>query len=154
MNNSPSGGKMGTFIKNKKDVKRAWWIVDASKVPLGRLASEVAAVLRGKNKPDFTPHVDSGDFVICINADKVLLTGKKEINKKYYRYSGFIGGLKEITLKRMKAKKPEEIIYHAVRGMLPKNRLSKNIIKKLKVYPGSKHPHTAQNPQPLQIGGE
>ncbi|RKZ21605.1 50S ribosomal protein L13 [bacterium] len=144
---------MSTFTLRKEDVKREWYVVDATGIPLGRLATRIATILRGKHKPEYTPHIDNGDFVICINADKVLLTGKKEEQKKYYRHSGYLGGLKVIPFKMMKEKKPEEIIYHAVRGMLPKNKLGRKMIKKLKVYAGDKHPHEAQKPKVLEIGG-
>ncbi|MCD6276968.1 50S ribosomal protein L13 [candidate division WOR-3 bacterium] len=144
---------MRTFTLRKEDVKREWYIVDATGIPLGRLATRIATILRGKHKPEYTPHIDNGDFVICINADKVLLTGKKEEQKKYYRHSGYLGGLKVIPFRMMKEKKPEEIIYHAVRGMLPKNKLGRKMIKKLKVYAGDKHPHEAQKPKVLEIGG-
>ena len=144
---------MRTFTLRKEDVKREWYVVDATGIPLGRLATRIATILRGKHKPEYTPHIDNGDFVICINADKVLLTGKKEEQKKYYRHSGYLGGLKVIPFKMMKEKKPEEIIYHAVRGMLPKNKLGRKMIKKLKVYAGDKHPHEAQKPKVLEIGG-
>jgi len=144
---------MRTFTLRKEDVKREWYIVDATGIPLGRLATRIATILRGKHKPEYTPHIDNGDFVICINADKVLLTGKKEEQKKYYRHSGYLGGLKVIPFRMMKEKKPEEIIYHAVRGMLPKNKLGRKMIKKLKVYAGDKHPHEAQKPKILEIGG-
>ncbi len=144
---------MRTFTLRKEDVKREWYVVDATGIPLGRLATRIATILRGKHKPEYTPHIDNGDFVICINADKVLLTGKKEEQKKYYRHSGYLGGLKVIPFRMMKEKKPEEIIYHAVRGMLPKNKLGRKMIKKLKVYVGDKHPHEAQKPKVLEIGG-
>ena len=144
---------MRSFTLRKEDVKREWYVVDATGIPLGRLATRIATILRGKHKPEYTPHIDNGDFVICINADKVLLTGKKEEQKKYYRHSGYLGGLKVIPFKMMKEKKPEEIIYHAVRGMLPKNKLGRKMIKKLKVYAGDKHPHEAQKPKVLEIGG-
>jgi len=144
---------MRIFTLRKEDVKREWYVVDATGIPLGRLATRIATILRGKHKPEYTPHIDNGDFVICINADKVLLTGKKEEQKKYYRHSGYLGGLKVIPFRMMKEKKPEEIIYHAVRGMLPKNKLGRKMIKKLKVYVGDKHPHEAQKPKVLEIGG-
>ena len=144
---------MRTFTLRKEDVKREWYVVDATGIPLGRLAARIATILRGKHKPEYTPHIDNGDFVICINADRVLLTGKKAEQKRYYRHSGYLGGLKVIPFKLMKEKKPEEIIYHAVRGMLPKNKLGRRMIKKLKVYAGDKHPHEAQKPKVLQIGG-
>uniref|UniRef100_A0A7C4UCS1 Large ribosomal subunit protein uL13 n=1 Tax=candidate division WOR-3 bacterium TaxID=2052148 RepID=A0A7C4UCS1_UNCW3 len=145
---------MRTYVLRKEDVKRDWFLIDAKGIPLGRLASTIAGILRGKNKVQYTPHVDSGDFVVVINADKVVLTGKKEEQKEYYRHSGFLGGLKTISFKMMKEKKPEFIIYNAVIGMLPKNKLRKRMIKRLKIYTGEKHPHIAQNPKELKIGVE
>ena len=134
------------------EAQRAWWVIDATDVPLGRLASAVAAKIRGKDKPIFTPHVDTGDFVVVVNAAKVKLTGNKATDKKYYRHSGYPGGIREINYERMMQKKPEFPITRAVWGMLPKNPLGRKLIKKLKVYPGPDHPHTAQQPQPLKIG--
>ncbi len=133
------------------DAQRAWWVVDAANQPLGRLASIIASKLRGKHKPIFTPHVDTGDFVVVVNAGKVKLTGHKLKQKKYYYHSGWPGGLKEITYEDLLQKKPEFPIRKAVRGMLPKNRLGRKLLKKLKVYAGPDHPHTAQEPQPLQL---
>lgn len=131
------------------DVQRKWYVVDAEGQTLGRLASRIATVLRGKHKPTFTPHVDTGDFVIVINADKVQLTGKK-LDKKIYRWhSGYLGGLKEATARKMLAERPERVIEWAVWGMLPKGRLGRRIFKKLKVYRGPNHPHAAQKPEPL-----
>ncbi len=138
---------MKTFMARKQDVKRKWHLVDAQGKVLGRLATDVANALRGKDQPTFTPHVDTGDFVVVVNAKKVKLTGKKLDNKMYYRHTRYPGGLKSTPAKDLLQKKPEEVIKHAVRGMLPKNRLGRQIIKKLKVYPGPKHPHQAQNPQ-------
>ena len=134
------------------EAQRAWWVIDATDLPLGRLASVVAAKIRGKDKPIFTPHVDTGDFVVVVNAAKVKLTGNKATDKKYYRHSGYPGGIREINYERMMQKKPEFPITRAVWGMLPKNPLGRKLIKKLKVYPGPDHPHTAQQPQPLKIG--
>lgn len=131
-------------------MEKKWYIIDADGKILGRLATRIATILRGKQKPEFTPNVDMGDYVICINASKVKVTGRKETQKIYTRYTGYPGGLKKTTLKEMRAKKPEEIIYHAVKGMLPKGPLGRKIIKKLKVYPESKHPHKAQNPVELK----
>lgn len=128
---------------------RKWYVVDAKDYVLGRLASHVAQILRGKNKPEFAPHQDTGDFVIVINADKVQLTGNKAEQKIYFRHSGYPGGGKEIPYRAMQAKKPEYIIEHAVRLMLPKNVLGRRMIKKLKVYAGDKHPHQAQQPEPI-----
>ncbi len=133
------------------DSQRAWWFVDATDLPLGRLASVIASKLRGKDKPIFTPHVDTGDFVVVVNAGKVKLTGDKLKQKKYYYHSGYPGGLKEVSYETLLENKPEFPIRKAVRGMLPKNRLGRKLIKKLKVYAGPDHPHTAQQPQPLSL---
>jgi large subunit ribosomal protein L13 len=124
-------------------------VVDAQGKVLGRLASRIAMVLRGKTKPTFTPHLDTGDFVVVVNAAQVQLTGRKLDNKMYYRHSGYMGGLKEISARHLLAKKPEEVLRHAVRGMLPKNSLGRHLLKKLKVYAGGEHPHQAQQPAPL-----
>ena len=132
------------------EVERKWYVVDATDMVLGRLASQVAMVLRGKNKPTFTPNVDTGDYVIIINADKVRLTGKK-LEKKYYRYhTGYIGGLKEVQYKKLMAEKPEFVVYKAVKGMLPKNSIGRTMIKKLHVYAGSEHNHQAQKPEMVE----
>ena len=140
---------MKTYFAHKETLtKEKWWLVDAEGKVLGRLASEVANVLRGKNKPQFTPNVDTGDFVVVVNADKVKLTGNKLSQKMYHRHSGYIGGLKSISAEDLLTKKPEMLIQHAVKGMLPKNRLGRKIFKKLKVYAGNEHPHEAQNPVP------
>lgn len=128
---------------------RGWWVIDAEGQPLGRIASKIATVLRGKHKPTFTPHVDTGDFVVVINAAKVKATGNKLNQKLYYRHSGYVGSLKSIALKDALVRDPEMPIKHAVKGMLPKNILGRQLIKKLKVYAGSEHPHVAQNPQTL-----
>ena len=143
---------MKTFSLKKENIKQDWWLLDAKDKILGRLASKAAGILRGKHKPDFTPHLDNGDFVIIINADKVKLTGKKEEQKLYRKHSGFIGGLKEIPFKTKKEKDPEGIVINAVSGMLPKNRLGRKMIKKLKVYSDAKHPHEAQKPKKLEVG--
>jgi large subunit ribosomal protein L13 len=133
------------------EVERKWYVVDATDMVLGRLASQVAMVLRGKNKPTFTPNVDTGDYVIIINADKVRLTGKK-LEKKYYRYhTGYIGGLKEVQYKKLMAEKPEFVVYKAVKGMLPKNAIGRTMIKKLHVYAGNEHNHQAQQPVELKF---
>lgn len=133
------------------EVERKWYVVDATDMVLGRLASQVAMVLRGKNKPTFTPNVDTGDYVIIINADKVRLTGKK-LEKKYYRYhTGYIGGLKEVQYKKLMAEKPEFVVYKAVKGMLPKNAIGRTMIKKLHVYAGNEHNHLAQQPVELKF---
>ena len=142
---------MKTYMANAQTVERKWYVVDAAGVPLGRLASRVASVLRGKNKPTFTPNVDTGDFVIVINTDKVVLTGKK-MEDKFYRYhTGYIGGLKEIPYKKMMEEKSDLAVYEAVRGMLPKNSLGRAMIKKLRVYKGEAHNHEAQKPEVLKV---
>jgi len=140
-----------TFLPQKTVVDKKWWLVDADGIVLGRLASKVANVLRGKNKSLYSPSFDSGDFVIIVNAHKIKLTGKKENQKVYYRYSGYMGGLKEISFKQMVTTHPERIITQAVKGMLPKNKLNRKILKKLKVYAGSEHKHQAQKPEILKI---
>ena len=129
--------------------RRAWRIVDAEGQVLGRLAEQIANVLRGRDKPTYTPHLDGGDFVIVVNADKIRVTGTKETDKIYTSYSGYRGGLKQVTLAEIRAKHPERLIMKAVKGMLPKNRLAARLLTKLKVYAGSDHPHAAQNPEPL-----
>jgi large subunit ribosomal protein L13 len=136
------------FAKKEEPVEKKWVLVDAEGKILGRMASEIADILRGKNKPVFTPHVDTGDFVVVINAEKVRLTGKKLDRKVYYRHSGYLGGLRAQSAKEVLEKKPEELIRHAVKGMLPKNRLGRKIFGKLKVYRGPEHPHEAQMPAP------
>lgn len=142
---------MKTYMAKPAEVERKWYVVDATDMVLGRLASQVAMVLRGKNKPTFTPNVDTGDYVIIINADKVRLTGKK-LEKKYYRYhTGYIGGLKEVQYKKLMAEKPEFVVYKAVKGMLPKNAIGRTIIKKLHVYAGNEHNHQAQQPVELKF---
>lgn len=133
------------------DNKGQWRVVDAEGAVLGRLASTIAARLRGKHNPLFTPHVDMGDWVIVINADKIVLTGRKWEKKQYYRHSGYIGGLKTITAQKLLEKKPEDLVRFAVKGMLPKNRLGRKLFKKLKVYAGVRHPHEAQRPEVLEI---
>lgn len=140
---------MKTFMASPATIERKWYVVDAADMTLGRLASEVAKVLRGKNKPIFTPHIDTGDYVIVINAEKVKVTGKKLNQKLYYHHSGYVGGLKETTLKEMLAKKPEYVIEHAVKGMLPKGPLGSQMYKKLYVYAGSEHNQAAQKPEAL-----
>lgn len=138
---------MKSYIAKPAEVERKWYVIDAEDKTLGKIASEVASILRGKKKPIYTPHVDTGDYVIVINAEKVRVTGKKEEQKIYKRHSGYPGGLKETTLRELRAKKPEEIIRHAVKGMMPKGKLGRQMFKKLKVYAGPEHPHTAQNPE-------
>ena len=135
----------------KEEVERKWYIVDAKGKVLGRLASLIAQRLQGKHRPDFTPHVDAGDFIVVINAEKIRLTGRKLDQKIYWRHSGYMGGIKLTPAKKMLASKPEEVIRLAVKRMLPKNRLGRKMLKKLKVYRGSEHPHQAQKPKPLDI---
>jgi large subunit ribosomal protein L13 len=143
--------KKYTYSAKQNDIEKKWLIVDAEGMVLGRLASEIAARLRGKHNPLFTPHVDCGDFVVVVNADKIVLTGRKLKQKMYYRYSGYIGGLKEITAGKLIEKRPEDLIRFAVKGMLPKNSLGSSMFKKLKVYAGNTHPHEAQQPQPFEV---
>ena len=138
---------MKSYIAKPAEVEGKWYVIDAEDKTLGKIASEVASILRGKKKPIYTPHVDTGDYVIVINAEKVRVTGKKEEQKIYKSHSGYPGGLKETTLRELRAKKPEEIIRHAVKGMMPKGKLGRQMFKKLKVYAGPEHPHTAQNPE-------
>ncbi len=142
---------MKTYLAPADKIERKWYVVDAENMVLGRLASEVARRLRGKHKPTFCTFMDNGDFVVVINAEKVRLTGKKWDDKVYYRHSGYMGGLKAVTAREMREKKPEEIIRKAVKGMLPKNRLGRKQLKKLKVYAGGEHPHAAQRPEPLEL---
>ncbi|MGI6094524.1 MAG: 50S ribosomal protein L13 [Lachnospiraceae bacterium] len=140
---------MKSYMANPDKIERKWYVVDAEGCTLGRLASEVAKVLRGKNKPVFTPHIDTGDYVVIVNADKVKVTGKKLDQKVYYSHSEYVGGMKETTLREMLAKKPEKVIELAVRGMLPKGPLGRTMIKKLHVYAGPEHEHAAQKPEVL-----
>jgi large subunit ribosomal protein L13 len=142
---------MSTFIAKKDEAERNWVLVDARDKVLGRLAADVASILRGKTKPSYTPFIDVGDFVVIINAEKVKLTGRKMEQKMYYHHSGYKGGLREQTAKQVMEKKPEEIIKHAVKGMLPKNSLGRSMFKKLKVYVGENHPHEAQQPQTINL---
>ena len=142
---------MKTYMAKAEAIERKWYIVDAAGQPLGRVASKVAAVLRGKHKPIFTPHVDTGDNVIVINASKIILTGKKLDDKFYYRHSGYVGGLKSVSARDMLANKPEEMMKHAVKGMLPHNVLGRKMIKKLRVYAGAEHDHAAQMPEKLEL---
>jgi large subunit ribosomal protein L13 len=142
---------MKTYMANAQTVERKWYVVDAAGLTLGRLSTRVASVLRGKNKPTYTPNVDCGDFVIVINTDKVVLTGKK-LEDKFYRYhTGYIGGLKEISYKKLMAEKSDLAVYEAVKGMLPKNSLGRQMLKKLKVYKGAEHNHAAQKPEVLKV---
>jgi large subunit ribosomal protein L13 len=140
-----------TYSAKQADNKQKWYVVDAKDAILGRLATGVAARLRGKHNPLFTPHTDMGDWVIVLNAEKIALTGRKWQQKTYYRHSGYTGGLKEITAEKLLEKRPEDIIIHAVKGMLPKNKLGRKLIKKLKVYAGDKHPHEAQQPEAIAL---
>ena len=142
---------MKSYMATNQTVERKWYVVDASGMALGRLASQVASILRGKNKPTFTPNVDTGDFVIVLNSDKVVLTGKK-LEQKYYTYhTGYIGGLKQVPYSRMMAEKSDLAVYEAVKGMLPKNSLGRTMLKKLKVYKGAEHNHAAQKPEELKL---
>lgn len=142
---------MKTWTAKTNEVERKWWVVDATDQTVGRLSTKIAGVLRGKNKPVFTPHIDTGDFVVVINADKLRFTGTKWDAKKYYRRSRWFGSLKETSADEMLTKNPTHILEHAVKGMLPKNRLSRQLIKKLKAYPGAEHPHHAQRPEALTV---
>lgn len=142
---------MKTEVAKLENVKRDWYVVDAQDAVLGRLSTKIASVLRGKNKPIFTPSVDTGDFVIVINAEKIALTGRKLADKIYYNHSGFVGGLKEITAGELLQKKPTDLIKRAVKGMLPKNKLARHMLKKLKIYAGANHPHDAQQPKNLTL---
>ena len=142
---------MKTYMPNEAAIERKWYVVDATGLTLGRLASEVAKVLRGKNKPIFTPHADTGDYVIVVNAEKIVVTGKKMSDKIYYRHSDYVGGMKEATLKEMLDKKPEKVVELAVKGMLPKGPLGREMIKKLHVYAGPEHEQAAQKPVALEI---
>jgi len=140
---------MKTFVANPETRQRDWFVVDAEGKTLGRLATQIANALRGKTKPEFTPHCDTGDFVIVVNAEKISVTGNKRAEKKYYRHSGYPGGLKERTLQEQLDRKPEDVIRAAVKGMVPRNRLGRQQLTKLKVYAGGEHPHDNFNPQPL-----
>jgi large subunit ribosomal protein L13 len=142
---------MRTYVPKARDIEQRWWLVDAQDKPLGRLAAEVARVLRGKHKALFTPHLDTGDHVVVVNADKVRLTGRKAEKKTYFRHSGYMGHEKHIPFRRMLASHPERVIELAVKGMLPKSALGRNLGKKLKVYAGAEHPHHGQRPEPLEI---
>lgn len=142
---------MKSYMASPKSIERKWYVVDATGHTLGRLSSEIAAILRGKNKPTYTPHIDTGDYVIVINADKIKVTGKKMDQKIYYHHSDYVGGMKETKLKDMMAKKPEEVIRMAVKGMLPKGPLGRSMINKLHVYAGPDHKHQAQQPEVLEL---
>ncbi|MFC1567385.1 50S ribosomal protein L13 [Thermodesulfobacteriota bacterium] len=143
--------KKYTYSAKQSDIEGKWFVVDAEGAVLGRIASSIAARLRGKHNPLFTPHVDSGDWIVVVNAEKIVLTGRKWDQKNYYRHSGYIGGLKTITAQKLLEKRPEDLIRFAVKGMLPKNRLGSKLLKKLKVYAGDKHPHEAQQPEVLAL---
>ncbi|MDR2940225.1 MAG: 50S ribosomal protein L13 [Clostridiales bacterium] len=140
-----------TYTVKASEIERKWYVVDATGHTLGRLASEVARILRGKHKPIFTPHLDTGDFVIIINADKINVTGKKLLQKKYYRHSDYVGSLKEVSLKDMLDKKPTEVLRHAIKGMLPKNPLGRQMFTKIRIYSGPEHEQQAQQPEVLEI---
>ncbi|MDP2958713.1 MAG: 50S ribosomal protein L13 [Longimicrobiales bacterium] len=142
---------MRTYTPKADEIERKWWVVDAAGRPLGRMSTEIARVLRGKHKPMYTPHLDTGDHVVVVNASQVMLTGNKADKKTYFRYSGYIGGERFIPYRRMAAAHPERIVEMAVKGMLPKNALGRAMYKKLKVYAGAEHPHQGQLPQPLDI---
>jgi large subunit ribosomal protein L13 len=142
---------MKTVSAKPAEVERDWWIIDAEDLVLGRLATKVATVLRGKHKPIFTPHTDTGDFVVVVNAEKIRVTGKKEEKKVYWHYTGFPGGARSVSLKSQRLENPDRVIAHAVKGMLPKGPLGRKMFKKLKVYGGAEHPHKAQKPQTLSL---
>ncbi|MFQ3170411.1 MAG: large subunit ribosomal protein L13 [Oleispira sp.] len=144
---------MKTYSAKPESVQREWFIVDAAEKTLGRLATEIALRLKGKHKPEYTPHVDTGDYIVVINAEKIRVTGKKTTDKMYYRHTGYPGGLRSISFDKLIDHKPEMVIEQAVKGMLPKNPLGRDMYRKLKVYAGSEHPHTAQQPQTLEING-
>ncbi len=142
---------MKTYSARAQDVRRQWHLIDADGKTLGRLATEVARRLRGKHKPEYTPHVDTGDYIVVVNADKIHVTGKKRSDKIYYRHTGYIGNMKSITLEKQLDKRPETVIEMAVKGMMPSGPLGREMFKKLKVYAGAEHPHAAQQPQPLEL---
>ncbi len=142
---------MKTYQAKKEELERKWYLVNADGKVLGRLSTELVKILKGKNKPIYTPHMDTGDFVVVVNAGKVTLTGKKMKDKVYYHHTGFPGGIKEMNAEKLLAKKPTEMIRMAVKGMLPKNSLGRQMLRKLKIYAGPKHPHEAQNPTPLEL---
>jgi large subunit ribosomal protein L13 len=144
---------MSTFMQNPEKVERAWYLLDAAGLPLGRVAAEAAGIIRGKHKTEYTPHVDTGDFIVIVNAAQVVLTGRKAEQKLYRRHSGYAGGLKETKYRDIMQKRPEFAVRLAVRGMLPKNSLSRRCLLRMKVYAGAEHPHAAQKPQARKIGG-
>src|SRR5215204_6378261 len=142
---------MKTFVANPSTRQRDWYVVDAEGKTLGRLATRIADALRGKRKPEYTPHIDTGDFVVVVNAEKIVVSGNKLQDKRYYRHSGYPGGLRSRTLSEMLDRQPEEVIRRAVKGMLPRNRLGRAQLRKLKVYAGPEHPHAAQKPEPMEV---
>ena len=142
---------MKTFMANDQNISKKWYLVDATDMPMGRLASQVAAILRGKNKPTFTPHVDCGDFVIVINSDKIVVTGNKLVDKYKTHHTGYMGGLKQVQYKKLMEEKSDEALYLAIKGMLPKNTLGRAMGMKLKVYAGAEHPHAAQQPREIKM---
>ncbi|MFL6058730.1 MAG: 50S ribosomal protein L13 [Rubrobacteraceae bacterium] len=142
---------MKSYMARPLEVERKWYVVDAEGQTLGRLATEIATILRGKNKPQYTPHVDTGDFVVVVNAEKVVVTGRKAEQKVYRRHSGYPGGLKVTSYEQLMERRPTEILRRAVKGMMPKNRLARQQLRKLKIYAGPEHPHAAQNPQPYEV---
>jgi large subunit ribosomal protein L13 len=142
---------MKTFSARKEDVKHGWYVVDATDKTLGRFSTEIANRLRGKHKAEYTPHVDTGDYIVVVNAEKIRVSGNKTTDKTYYHHTGYPGGIKSITFDKLIDKAPERVIEMAVKGMMPKNKLSRAMLGKLKVYAGNEHPHTAQQPQPLEI---
>ena len=142
---------MKTYSAKPDEVRREWLLVDAKGKTLGRLSSEIARRLRGKHKPEFTPHIDTGDYVVVVNADKVAVTGRKMTDKVYYHHTGYIGNLKSVTLEKLLAKHPDRVIQQSVKGMMPKNPLGRAMLKKLKIYAGAEHPHEAQQPRPLDL---
>jgi large subunit ribosomal protein L13 len=142
---------MKSYMARPHEVERKWHLIDAEGQTLGRLATEIARLLRGKNKPQYTPHIDTGDFVVVVNAEKVVVTGNKAVQKVYYRHTGYPGGLRETSFEAMLERKPTEILRRAVRGMMPKTRLGRQQLRKLKIYAGPEHPHEAQNPQLYEV---
>lgn len=142
---------MKTFSAKSDEIKRGWYLVDAADKTLGRLASEIATRLRGKHKPEFTPHVDTGDYIVVVNASRLRVTGNKRRDKIYHRHTGYIGNLKSVNLEKLMDTSPETVLTQAVKGMLPKNRLGRSMLRKLRVFPGPEHSHAAQQPQPLEI---
>jgi len=143
--------RIKTYTPKPEDIQREWFVVDAKDQTLGRLATRIAEIIRGKHKPIFSPHVDVGDYVIVLNSDKIHVTGRKLDQKRYYRHSGYPGGFKSVTLRQMLEKNPERVVYQAVHGMLPKNKLGRKMVKRLKVYTGETHPHQAQKPKSLDL---